>query len=270
VSRHLVSTFSLRRAPSFLKGKLLGVLCVTLLVAAWYLLTRGAAEERSISPAVLPSPLEVVESFGTLVRDRDLVQSVVATLTRVFLGFGLSILVGVPLGLLAGSFRELESFLAPLSIFGRNIPVAALIPLTLFWFGIGESQKIMFIFIATLPFVFADAASSVVAIHERYVETAQTLGATPWQIVGKILVPLAMPDIFTSSRALFGIGFGYIMLAELVAAEHGLGYLIAISQRRGLQAHIWGILLVITLIAFAVDRLLHWLQRGLFPYRKDL
>jgi len=243
---------------------------VTLVVGAWYLVTRGNAEERTISPAVLPSPREVIESFGALVHERDLLQSTAATLTRVCLGFGLAVFVGVPLGLLAGSFRALESFLAPFSIFGRNIPVAALIPLTLFWFGIGESQKVMFIFIATMPFVFADAANSVIALHERCVETAQTLGASSLQIVLKILVPLALPDIMTSARALFGIGFGYIMLAELVAAEHGLGYMIAISQRRGLQADIWGILFIITLIAFAVDRVLHWLQRGLFPYRKDL
>lgn len=264
------SLLALRQEPSFVCGKLLGALCGLILVIAWYSVTHGSAEQRTISPAVLPSPGEVVASFDSLFRERDLVQSLVATLTRVCLGFGLSVLVGVPLGLLAGSFRAVGSFLSPISIFGRNIPVAALIPLTLFWFGIGESQKVMFIFIATVPFVFADAASAVIALHERYVETAQTLGAKPMQIVTKILVPLALPDIFTSARALFGIGFGYIMLAELVAAEHGLGYLIAISQRRGMQAHIWGILLVITLTAFLVDRLLHWLQRGLFPYRRDL
>lgn len=264
------SLFALRREPSFAVGKLLGALCGLLLVLVWYSVTRGAAEQRAISPAVLPSPGEVIGSFQSLLRERDLVQSLVATLTRVCLGFGLAVLVGVPLGLVAGSFRAIESFLSPLSIFGRNIPVAALIPLTLFWFGIGESQKVMFIFIATIPFVFADAVSAIIALHNRYVETAQTLGASPMQIVMKILVPLALPDIFTSARALFGIGFGYIMLAELVAAEHGLGYLIAVSQRRGMQAHIWGILLIITLTAFLIDRLLHWLQRGLFPYRKDL
>lgn len=264
------SIWALRKELTFAQRKLLGAACVVTLGALWFLVTRGSAEQRVVSPAVLPSPGEVVESFGVLLRERDLLQSTAATLTRVCLGFGLAVLVGVPLGLFAGSFRALGSLLAPLSIFGRNIPVAALIPLTLFWFGIGEAQKVMFIFIATVPFVFADAASSVIALHERYVETAQTLGARPMQIFTKVLVPLALPDIVTSVRALFGIGFGYIMLAELVAAEHGLGYMIAISQRRGMQAHIWGILLIITLIAFLVDRFLHWFQRGLFPFRSDL
>jgi len=261
---------SIRKPPGFWQGKLLGLLCIGLIGLGWVLVTRGGAEVRVISPTVLPSPEEVLMSFGVLVEERALLESVIATLTRVFLGFGLAIAVGVPLGLFAGSFRGIESFLAPLGIFGRNIPVAALIPLSLFWFGIGEGQKVMFIFLATVPFVFADAVASVIAIHERYVETAQTLGANALQIVTKILVPLALPDIFTSARALFGIGFGYIMLAELVAAEHGLGYLIATSQRRGLQAHIWGILIVITVIAFSIDRILLWLQRGLFPFRKDL
>ncbi len=262
--------FALRREPPWLGGKLLALIAVVLVFLGWALATSGIPEERAVSPTVLPSPGEVVASLDSLVHERALVKSIVATLTRVFLGFGLAVLVGVPLGLFAGSFRAVEAFLSPLIIFGRNIPIAALIPLTIFWFGIGESQKVMFIFIATVPFLFSDAAASVIAVKQRYVETAQTLGASDGQIMRKILVPLALPDVFTSVRYLFGLGFGYIMLAELVAADHGLGHLIATSQRRGLSEHIYLILLIITVLAFSIDKLLHWLQRGLFPYRPDL
>jgi NitT/TauT family transport system permease protein len=104
-------------------------------------------------------------------------------------------------------------------------------------------------------------------VHQRYVETAQTLGASSPQIVARVLVPLALPDIYESLRHLFGLAFGYIMLAELINAEYGLGYLLATSQRRGLTEHIFLILMVIGLLAFGIDRLLLWLQRGLFPYR---
>ena len=162
-----------------------------------------------------------------------------------------------------------DSASAPVALFGRNVPVAALIPLTILWFGIEETQKVMFLFIACVPFVFSDAVRAIISVPERYVETAQTLGATSWQIVSKVLVALAMPDIYKSLRSLFGMAFGYIMLAELINAEHGLGFLLSTSQRRGMSDHIILILFLIGLIAFAIDRFLGWMQRGLFPYRTE-
>jgi NitT/TauT family transport system permease protein len=198
-----------------------------------------------------------------------LAASIAATLRRVLIGFGLAIMVGVPLGIIAGSWRVFDAAAAPVALFGRNVPVAALIPLTILWFGIDETQKVMFIFIACIPFVFSDAVRSIVSLPDRYVETAQTLGATPTQIVSKVLVPLAMPDIYKSLRGLFGMAFGYIMLAELINAEHGLGYLLSTSPRRGLSEHIILILLVIAALAFLIDRFLLLMQRGLFPYREE-
>jgi ABC-type nitrate/sulfonate/bicarbonate transport system permease component len=141
--------------------------------------------------------------------------------------------------------------------------------LTILWLGIEETQKVMFIFIACVPFVYFDAVRAITFVPDRYVETAETLGAKPLQIVGKVLVPLAMPDIYKSLRSLFGLAFGYIMLAELINAEHGLGYLLSTSQRRGLSEHIILILLIIGALAFSIDRFLLFMQRGLFPYRQD-
>ena len=110
-------------------------------------------------------------------------QSIAATLKRVLIGFGLAILVGVPLGIVAGSWRVVEASAAPLALFGRNLPVAALIPLTILWFGIDETQKVMFIFIACVPFVYSDTVRAIASVADRYVETAQTLGASSRQIV---------------------------------------------------------------------------------------
>jgi ABC-type nitrate/sulfonate/bicarbonate transport system permease component len=144
--------------------------------------------------------------------------------------------------------------------------VAALIPLTILWFGIGETQKVMFIFIATVPFVFATTAAAVLAVPDRYVDTARTLGASDRQIVLKVLVPAALPEMFRGLRGLFGLAFGYIMLAELINAPHGLGAMLNVSQRRGLTEHIFLILALIALIAWAIDRGLAYAERKLFPY----
>ena len=259
--------FALRVSPPRTVRYLLGAGGVALLVLVWWVVTLGAVESRLVSPVVLPSPFEVFSSFTSLLNERALVQSIAATLKRVLLGFGLAILIGVPLGIAAGSWRALEAAGAPLALFGRNLPVAALIPLTILWFGIDETQKVMFIFVACVPFVYSDTVRAIGSVPDRYVETAQTLGASRWQIMMKVLVALALPDIYNSLRHLFGMAFGYIMLAELINASYGLGYLLMTSQRRGLSEHIILILMVIGLLAFAIDRLLYFFQRGLFPYR---
>ncbi|MFL6281366.1 MAG: ABC transporter permease [Vicinamibacterales bacterium] len=259
---------ALRISPSRLTRRLVGVLSVGIIVLLWWIATTGlGSEDRWISPVILPSPAEVIRSFPSLLRERALLQSIAATLKRVLIGFGLAVIVGVPLGILAGAWRVLEAAGAPLALFGRNLPVAALIPLTILWFGIDETQKIMFIFIACAPFVYSDAVAAVVGVPDRYVETAQTLGAKSHQVVMKVLVTLALPDIYNSLRHLFGLAFGYIMLAELINAEHGLGFLLMASQRRGMSEHIILILMIIGLLAYGIDRVLFWFQRGLFPYR---
>jgi NitT/TauT family transport system permease protein len=259
---------ALRAEPPSVVRYVLGLVGVAVVVLVWFLLTLGKTpESRLVSPVLLPSPGEVLTSIPTLFRERALLASIAATLQRVFGGFLLAIAVGVPLGILAGAYRVFDALTNPLSVFARNVPVAVLIPLTILWFGIDEAQKTMFIFISTVPFVFFDSAQAVAAVNDRYVETAQTLGASARQVVTKVLIALAMPDIFSSLRSLFGLAFGYIMLAELVNAKHGLGYLLMTSQRRGLTEHIFAILFLIGLLAFGIDRVLLWFQRGLFPYR---
>jgi NitT/TauT family transport system permease protein len=262
--------FTLRSEAPALVRRVAGVVGVAVVVLVWWLLTRGPTPEtRFISPVLLPAPAEVLRGIPVLFQERALVASVAATMQRIFGGFLLAIAVGVPLGIVAGAFRLFDAFTRPLSVFARNVPVAALIPLTILWFGIDEMQKMMFIFIATVPFVFFDTVRAVGAVHDRYVETAQTLGASPRQVISKVLIALALPDIFGSMRSLFGLAFGYIMLAELVNAEHGLGYLLMTSQRRGLTEHIFAILMLIGLLAFSIDRLLFWFQQGLFPHRVE-
>jgi ABC-type nitrate/sulfonate/bicarbonate transport system permease component len=212
----------------------------------------------------------VFEAVPRVFRERKLVPNTLVTLRRVVFGFGLAALVGVPLGVAAACFPAVRAFFYPVTIFGRNIPVAALIPLTFFLFGIGEFQKVMFLFVASVAFVISDATAAVLEVPQRYVDTALTLGASRLQIILKVLTPLAAPVIFNSLRLLFGLAFGYVMLAELVkfgSDSGGLGDLINVSQRRGEREPILIVLILIPLLAYAIDRTLWWLQCDLFPYR---
>jgi ABC-type nitrate/sulfonate/bicarbonate transport system permease component len=249
----------------------LAALCVMLCGVLWWALTAGeTVEQRVLAPGVLPSPTETFADLPRLWFEDALTRNILVSLRRVVLGFALAAVVGVPLGVLCGCFRRMNAFFAPLTIVGRNIPVAAVIPLTFSLFGIGEFQKVMFIFIACVAFVIIDSATAVADVSSRYVDTAYTLGARRRQIILKVLLPLSMPSIFNSLRLLFGLAFGYIMLAELVKFGNesgGLGDIINIAQRRGLRSYILLVLMIIPLVALAIDRMLYWVQRQLFPYQ---
>lgn len=267
-SRFFSGFLKIRDEPGPIGRLLMGGLCIGLVVLAWWLVTRGATPEaRVVSPSTLPSPGEVLRSFKSLWFERALTRNTMASLLRVLEGYGLALLIGVPLGILGGCFRRFNAFLAPITIFGRNIPVAALVPLTLLWFGTDESQKVLFIFIACVAFVISGATDTVNNVDQKYLDTAYTLGASRTQVIFKVLVPLALPDLFNSMRLLFGLGFGYIILAEVVNMDTGLGALISTSQRRGMYEHVYLCLLVITLVAYVLDRLLYWIGKQLFAYR---
>jgi NitT/TauT family transport system permease protein len=257
----------LRGEISFPSRLIMGTACLALILLVWFLLTVGEPEARVMSPSVMPSPGEALESFGTLWYDSALTRNLLASIWRVVQGFGLAALVGVPVGILAGTWPRFAAFIAPVSIFGRNVPISALVPITMVWFGIDEMQKVMFIFVACVMFVVFDAARAVANVHERYLQTAFTLGASPRQVLTKVLVPLAAPEIFVSLRLLFGLAFGYIIVAEMVNAEYGLGHLILMAQRRGPLAHVYLVLVVITAVAYGIDRVLLAIQRFLFPYQ---
>jgi NitT/TauT family transport system permease protein len=273
IATFLRSGLALRREIPTWQTVTFAVLCLVVTFGLWWFVTHEWEwwwhGERPISRLVLPSPAETFADFPSLWSERYLTWNTVTTLKRVVLGFGLAALVGIPLGILCGCFPRANAFFLPLTIFGRNIPIAALIPLTFALFGIGEQQKVFFIFIACVAFIVSDAAQAVTEVGPAYVDTAYTLGASRRQVILKVLVPLALPSIFNSLRVLFGLAFGYIMLAEVVkmGAVGGLGDLIETSERRGLREDIILILLLIPVLALLIDRALYWVQRELFPHR---
>jgi NitT/TauT family transport system permease protein len=263
--------FALRRELPAWQAVMMGLAGIFVCFGLWWFVTRGEPEERMIPPSKgLSSPTETFATFPSLWFDRALTRNLLTTLRRLTLGFGLATLIGVPLGVLCGCFPRVQAFFLPLTLFGRNIPVAALIPLTFSLFGIGELQKVVFIFIACVAFVVWDTTRAVQEVGSQYIDTAYTLGAGTWQTIGKVLLPLSLPSVFNSLRLIFGLAFGYIMLAEVVkfgSEAGGLGDIINTSQRRGPREHVILVLLIIPIVALLIDRLLYTIQAELFPYR---
>jgi NitT/TauT family transport system permease protein len=247
----------------------LGVVPIAVLLLAWFAVTAGSIpEERLISPTILPSPLEVARSFPSLWFDRALTRNLAISFTRVLAGFVAAVALAFPLGVLMGAFSKVKAAFTPLTVFGAYLPIPALVPLTLSLFGTGESQKVAFLGLAFAIYLVPLFVAAVDTVEDTYLKTAYTLGATRWQAVGKVLLPVAWPDIYQAMRLGFGIGWSYILLAEMVDVGRGLGGIIIVSQRRGPREHIYLVLLTIVMVAFLTDKVWVALGRRLFPYRE--
>ena len=247
---------------------ILGVLPVAALLLAWSAVTTGAAEERLISPTILPSPGEVVASFPQLWFDRALTRNLTVSFVRVVEGFCLALAVAFPLGVLMGSFTKVRATFTPLTVFGAYLPIPTLVPLTLSLFGTGEMQKVMFLALAFGIYLVPLIVAAVEGVDDTYLKTAYTLGANRAQAVSRVLLPIAWPEIFQALRLGFGVGWSYILLAEMVDVGRGLGGIIITSQRRGPREHIYLVLLAIVAVAFFTDKLWAAVGRFLFPYRE--
>jgi NitT/TauT family transport system permease protein len=253
---------------------LLGFIPLVFLLLFWWLLTRGIPEERVLGPTILPSPAEVVQSLGDLLSTNDqdgrgLFSHIGLSLRRVALGFLLGLAVALPVGILMGSFTSARSTMAPLVTASGYIPIATLVPLTMSWFGLDESQKIVFLALAFCIFLLPMVVRAIDSVPDIYLRTAYTLGATRWHIVHRVLVPVALPDIWHSMRLAFGIGWSYLVLAEVVVKNGGLGDLIDTARRRAMSGRVYLIIVIITLIAWVADLLWARIGTWLFPYRRS-
>jgi NitT/TauT family transport system permease protein len=240
---------------------------IALLLLAWWFVTRGEnIENRIIAPLILPSPAEVLQAFPPLHFDQGLVRSAITSFIRVTTGFVLAAIVALPLGIYMATFPAIAAFFRPLALIGAYVPIVVFVPLTLAWFGLNETQKVGFLFIGCFVALLPLVIKSIADVPAAYLDVAVTKGATQWQLVRHVLFPVAQANIWDHLRGVYGVGWGWIILAEVVNAERGLGYLISISERRGHTASIFAIIIVIVFIAVVCDQLWRLGGRLLFPY----
>ncbi len=272
-----ILTLVVRLAKLHVRGKLpyskalaLTASFVGIILVVWWFLTRGEPSQRIVQSLILPSPMEVLRSFAPLHFERGLVRSALTSWLRVTAGFALAAIVALPLGVYMATFAPIAAFFRPLALAGAYVPIVVFIPLSMTWFGTGESQKIGFLFIACfvalLPLVIKDIAD----VPGAFLDVAVTKGASRWQLVRHVLFPVAQANIWDHLRGVYGVGWGWIIMAEVVLLpQYGLGALIGVSERRSNTDAIFAVIIVIVLIAVACDQL--WRIGGelLFPYRRN-
>lgn len=177
---------------------------------------------------LLPPPLMTAKSFVDLIVSGELFVHIGASLGRVVSAWALSAIVAVPLGLAMGRWTRFERIIDPIVELFRPISPLAWIPLAILWFGIGETGKIFIIFIATFFPILLNTVSGVKGVDPVLIRAGRVLGCdTDRALFSKVILPAAMPTIFVGLRISFGTGWAAIIAAELVAAQVGLGYLIA-------------------------------------------
>lgn len=251
-----------RAAVTNRKARSLALAGLVSFVAAWCVLSYGGLVPRII----LPSPSDVLRAFPVLHFEEALVRSALASLYRVSMGFLLSAVVAIPLGLVMGTFPVLKHFFAPVLDPLRFLPISTLVPLFIVWFGIDDLQKIVFLFVGTFVYMLPLVIEAVENVEEVYLQTATTLGASKGQLVRHVLIPGSLPAIGEALRVMNGIGWTYVILAEVINAPYGLGALITVAGKRSHVDQIFALVIVILVIGVVTDQVIRLVNRQLFAW----
>jgi NitT/TauT family transport system permease protein len=208
----------------------------------------------------LPSPAAVWQAGLDMARAGTLAADTWASIQRVLIGFGLAVIVSVPLGILMGSFAAGRALCEPVVGLLRYLPASAFIPLLTIWLGIGEPSKVMLLFIGTVFFNTLMTADVVRQVPGAQLDVAYTLGARRGEVLRKVVVPHALPGMIDSVRVNAAAAWNFVVVAELINSEEGLGYRIARSQRFLASDRIFAILVVIAVLGLTIDVLLRLLR----------
>ncbi len=214
----------------------------------------------------IPHPLEVLDSFWKLSLSGKLPLEAFYSFRRVMVGFLAASLVGVPLGLLAGTFFLFRNLVLPVNSFLRYIPPTAFISLLIVYFGVGEMYKYAVIFLGLIFFIVQMVVDVVEDTDMGHIEMGLTMGYSRWEIFRYIIAPGAWPRIWDVLRINLSAAWTFLVAAEIVGAEKGLGHLIAVSQRFLRLGDLYAGILTFGIIGLLTDRALELLSRRLFRW----
>jgi NitT/TauT family transport system permease protein len=264
MSRRKSTLFSIRSPLPKQTAFLLGFVAPALVLGAWCALSYSGR----VDPDFLPKPTEVVRGTLQLFIQYDLGTAIYVSTRRIVIAFLLASAIALPLGVLMGAFDPINRFFEPIVAPMRYMPISAFIPLLILWFGIYEKQKIAFLFLGVFVYLLPVVVSSIRLVPEELVQTALTLGASKFQVIRTVLVPAALPEIFDSFRVMNAIAWTYVILAEAVNPEHGLGYMVELARTHHKASWSFAGLLVIGGIGLLTDFLIRMISNLLFRWRE--
>jgi len=223
-----------------------------------------------IDQRFLPSPAKIAANYWELLWTGEIFKHTVASLRRVAIGLSLAAVLGIGLGVAMGASARFRLYLNAMVELFRPIPPIALIPLSIFWLGIGDESKVFLIFIACFFPILLNTLNGVLGADPSLVNLYRTMGASPSRVLWNVLLPSALPQILTGLRISAGIGLIVLVAAEMVGAYEGLGYLILYAERTWMLETMFGGIITISVIGYVLNqvfltigyRSLHWYYRA--------
>lgn len=241
----------------------LGLSFFVLFLAAWSIATLGGF----VSKTFLADPITMVRDGWTLLTRFGFSMDIAITVLRVFGGFMLAASIAVPIGVMMGAYKPIEAFFEPFVSFARYLPASAFIPLLILWAGIGETQKLLVIFIGSVFQIILMVAVAVGSTRRDLVEAAYILGAGDRGVVLRVLIPATAPDLAEILRLVLGWAWTYVIVAELIGSSSGIGHMIIDSQALMATGQMIFGIIIIGLIGLISDFLFKLMNRKVFRWR---
>jgi len=243
---------------------MIAICAFLIILIVWFSLTQlGLVKEQ-----FLPKPVNTIKAGIMLFTNNGFLVDIGVTMCRVLIGFVISVIVAVPLGILVGTYAPIEAFIEPVMSFMRYLPVTAFIPLFILWIGIDETEKVAVIIMGSLPQLLLMVAVDTRKVQHDLIEVSYTLGTNKKNVLWKIIFPSAMPYILDSLRMILGWAWTYVTVAEMIGASSGIGYMIIKSQRMLSVGKIFVGILTIGIIGLTFDFIFKGISKLLFPWFK--
>lgn len=261
--------FALRGDLSRSHRWVLSVSGISLLLGIWYILTMG--EDPLVGRAILPNPLDVLASYGEMIQENDLILNTFKSLGVNFAGYVEAILISLPLGFAIGLLPILRgAFQKPVDAL-RYVPLTAVTGLFIAWFGIEMDMKTHFLAFGILIYLLPIIVQRIDEVQDVYLKTVYTIGASPWQTVRTVYIPSVISRLWDDIRILTAISWTYIIVAETINNEGGLGSVIWFAgQRFRRYDKVFAVLILIMIIGVLQDRLFSHLDKKLFPHKYQI
>lgn len=241
----------------------LATLAWIIVVAVWAAVTHWNLVNRFS----VPTPLEVIRAFPDLWKDSQLIQNVAISWWRIGQAFLWCAIIAIPLGLLMASFRWVHDLVNPVAAPMRSMPITAFLPAFIGLFGIEERMKVIFLWFGMFFYLLAVVVEEVNRVDNSLLETAYTLGAKRYQVLW-LMFRASFPGIFSSFRILYDIGWTYVILAEIVNRNGGVGAMIQSAEQFHRPDLVYAGIIAIGVAAFLFRALLTFLEKILFPWRQ--